>query len=232
MPVCNCSRCNSICAPGGALYQGRSSCGFAFKSAGYDHTFTERTNLFFYDILFKKKSNKPAGYHIASVLNENAIRRGVLDNSSQNGHVWLLIFKKKDREKNQEGQLWSQLSFTRCVRQRSAGLTGLNGWMRACVARYWWAARRHALKVPWDEENSGGKSTVYGSAYGNIWSIGIKAHGTKMARNTSLYFRIVEGRNLPAKDVWVLIIKTLVLLRSTLSFKFSSQCWWVLLESC
>lgn len=180
MPVCNCSRWNSICAPGGALYQGRSSCGFAFKSAGYDHT--ERTKSF-YDILFKK-SNKPTGYNITSVLNENTIccyRCCVLNNSSQNGHVWLLIFvgglkkRKKERKKTQEEQLWSQLSFTRCVRQGSAGLTGLDGWMRACVARYWWAARRHALKVPWNEENSEGKSTIYGSAYGNIRSIGLKA---------------------------------------------------------
>lgn len=28
-----------------------------------------------------------------------------------------------------------------------------------------------------------------------------KLTGQKMAKNTSLYFRIVEGRNLPAKDV-------------------------------
>lgn len=202
MPVCNCSRCNSICAPGGALYQGRSSCGFAFKSAGYDHTSYPGQNLF-YDILFEK-SNKPGGYHITSKTPSAVIGAvyWIIQVRMDTCDCWYLWpVKKKKKKKTQEGQLWSQLSFTHCVRQGSAGVTGLDGWMRACVARYWWAARRHALKVPWNEENSEGKSTIYGSAYGNIRSIGLKAHGTKMARNTSLYFRIVEGRNLPAKDV-------------------------------
>ncbi|XP_065820428.1 rasGAP-activating-like protein 1 isoform X2 [Labrus bergylta] len=72
--------------------------------------------------------------------------------------------------------------------------------MRVCVARYWWAVRRHALKVPRNEENSlaEGKSTICKNAYGNI---GENWTRLKMAKNTSLYFRIVEGRNLPAKDV-------------------------------
>lgn len=87
----------------------------------------------------------------------------------------------------------------------SVGWLGWLGWMRACVARYWWAARRHALKVPWNEEKSvtEGKSTVY--ILERIWehrSDWINSSvDWKMARNTSLYFRIVEGRNLPAKDV-------------------------------
>lgn len=47
----------------------------------------------------------------------------------------------------------------------------------------------------------GQQDAVYRSVYGTIYGIGTINPFMKMTKNTSLYFRIVEGRNLPAKDV-------------------------------
>lgn len=47
----------------------------------------------------------------------------------------------------------------------------------------------------------GQQDAVYRSVYGSNYGIGTITHFLKMTKNTSLYFRIVEGRNLPAKDV-------------------------------
>lgn len=48
---------------------------------------------------------------------------------------------------NERDPIWATVYWTDLV-----DLTTLGGWMRARVTRYWWAARRHVLAVPWNEE--------------------------------------------------------------------------------
>lgn len=113
-------------------------------------------------------------------------------------NLWICVIWINTNEKD---HIWARctvsVNWTHLV-----DLTTLGGWMRASVTRYWWAARRHALAVPWNEEKLGRDGHCLLARPWNHTSDWIKTSRCKiMAKNTSLYFRIVEGRNLPAKDV-------------------------------